>query len=128
VVRRGTAIQLPRARLSPPAASTSLRSTPTRTDASFAYRNGANIWPTGDMSGLCSFLAKFWFDGLARGTSGLLRQDASAKSWAEIEQLWEESRSPRSYVSARKWPKHRYAFSMDQCQIVPDKCAMKKST
>jgi hypothetical protein len=51
-------------------------------------------------------------------------QDASARSWAEIERLWEESRSPLSYVSARKWSKHRCAFSMDQCQIVPDKCAI----
>jgi hypothetical protein len=51
-------------------------------------------------------------------------QDASVKPWAEIEQLWEESRSPLSYVSARKWSKHRCAFSMDQCQIVPDKCAI----
>jgi hypothetical protein len=51
------------------------------------------------------------------------QQDASAKSWIEIEQLWKESRSRQSYVSAKKWPRHRCAFSMDQCQIVPDKYA-----
>jgi hypothetical protein len=50
-------------------------------------------------------------------------QDANAKSRAEIERLREESRSPQSYVSARKWPKHRCAFWTEECQIVPDKYA-----